>query len=457
MKKTKTLSFTRQFLIIFAVLLFMTNFVLGVVLMKQSTDIIQQLVRKNMLNLSNTAADLLDGDALEALTAEDVGSEPYNEIYDALTSFQNNIDIEYIYAVRQVGEDEFIFTVDPDPVDPGEFGEEVLVTDALRSAAKGVAMVDNAPAEDEWGNFYSSYSPVFDSKGKVAGIVGIDFNSDWYDMQIREHTVSIFINTMVSIAVGALIVIFLTNSLRKRFDTLSNELAVLSSDVDALTEEITSRRDYRENIGNNKEAEENEAQPSNDEIELLGSKLHSMHTELDRYLAFIRNKANTDALTLVNNTNAYTERQSRIEEEIATKSASFSLAVFDINDLKGINDRYGHHCGDLIIKAAADAISSVFKLEDVYRIGGDEFTVIEENTSLEEVNKKIELVNAEVDAYNSSEKENEGVLKLSIGTTAYDPEHDKTFRDTFNRADDSMYSNKKAYYEHFHKYRSTDR
>ena len=454
MKKTKTLSFTRQFLIIFAVLLFMTNFVLGVVLMKQSTDIIQQLVRKNMLNLSNTAADLLDGDALGTLTEDDIGSESYNEIYNALTSFQNNVDIEYIYAVRQVSEDKFIFTVDPDPVDPGEFGEEVLVTDALRSAAKGVAMVDNAPAEDEWGNFYSSYSPVFDSKGKVAGIVGIDFNSDWYDMQIREHTVSIFINTMVSIAVGAVIVIFLTNSLRKRFDTLSNELAVLSSDVDALTEEITSRRDYRENIANGEEAQDDKAQLSSDEIELLGLKLHSMHTELDRYLAFIRNKANTDALTLVNNTTAYTERQSRIEEAIAAKNASFSLAVFDINDLKGINDRYGHHCGDLIIKAAADAISSVFKLENVYRIGGDEFVVIEENMPLNEIDGKIELVNAEVDAYNNSEKENEGVLKLSIGTTSYDPEHDKTFRDTFNRADDSMYSNKKAYYEHFHKNRS---
>lgn len=191
MNKTRSFSFIRLFIMAFGLMLFLTNVVLGVVLMKQSTNIIQELVRKNMLSLSNTAADILDGDALSSLTEEDIGSDTYNEIYNDLTSFQNNIDIEYIYAVRKISDNHFIFTVDPDPDDPAEFGEEVLITEALLSAGNGIAMVDNSPAQDEWGNFYSSYSPVYDSKGNVAGIVGIDFNSDWYDLQIREHTISI--------------------------------------------------------------------------------------------------------------------------------------------------------------------------------------------------------------------------------------------------------------------------
>ena len=312
-------------------------------------------------------------------------------------------------------------------------------------------MVDNAPAADEWGDFYSSYSPVFDSKGKVAGIIGVDFNSDWYDMQIREHTLSIVFMTAVSIAVGGIIVLFFTHNIRKRFDTLSKELTILSNDVDALTDEITSRRDYKENISDDQEADKKATDDQDDAIGLLESKLHYMHTELDRYLVFIRNKANTDALTLVGNTTSYTERIKSIEEKIADKTASFCVAVFDINDLKGINDRYGHHCGDLVIKAAADAIGAAFETKNVYRIGGDEFAVVEEEMSLDQMKERVETVYEQIDAYNMSEKEHEAILAVSIGIAEYDPERDQNYRDTFNHADDGMYSNKKEYYKHNHK------
>lgn len=188
MKKGKRTSLTTQYVLAIGALLLFTNIVLGVVLLHKSTSAIRALIRKNMLDISNTAAGLLDGDALGALTEEDVGKDAFNDVYAKLAVFQKNIDIEYIYAVRQTGPDEFCFTVDPDPVEPGAFGELVLVTDALREAGRGVAAVDNAPAADRWGNFYSAYSPIFDSKGRVAGIVGVDFNSEWYDRQIRQNT-----------------------------------------------------------------------------------------------------------------------------------------------------------------------------------------------------------------------------------------------------------------------------
>ena len=452
---TKTFSFTRQFLLIFALMLFLTNVVLGVVLMKQSTDIIQQLVRKNMLNISNTAADIVDGDVLGALTKEDIGSDEYNEIYNVLSAFQNNVDVEYIYAVRRINDELFVFTVDPDPEDPGEFGEEVLITEALISASKGVAMVDNAPAEDEWGNFYSAYCPVFDSKGNVSGIIGVDFNSDWYDMQIREHTLSIVTITALSIAFGGLIVLIFVHNISKRFDTIGNELTVLSNDVDSLTKEITSRKDYKDNIAKDDRKGDDSDESEGDEIELLEGKLHHMHTEMDRYLDFIRNKANTDALTLVGNTTAYTERVNSIGEKIADKTADFSLVLFDINDLKGINDNYGHHYGDVIIKAAADVISSVFDADNIYRIGGDEFIAVEENIEQKKIDKMIALIHEKVMLYDKNEMEHKGTLALSTGTATYDPEIDKTFRDVFSRADDNMYSDKNEYYKHNKKLKKT--
>lgn len=187
MKRTNRLSVTTKYVLLVSALMLMTNIVLSIVMMNQFRNTIQTLVRRDMLDISNTAAGLMDGDLLGELTEEDVGTPKLEDIREQLAVFQDNVEIEYIYAVRQVGEDRFIFTVDADPEDPADFGEEVLVTYALRQAAKGFATVDTEPAEDEWGNFYSAYSPVRDSQGMVAGIVGVDFDSGWYESQITEH------------------------------------------------------------------------------------------------------------------------------------------------------------------------------------------------------------------------------------------------------------------------------
>ena len=65
--------------------------------------------------------------------------------------------------------------------DPAAFGEEVVVSSGLIKAGKGEPAVDDAPLADRWGNYYSSYSPVFDSSGGVAGVIGVDFDAEWYD------------------------------------------------------------------------------------------------------------------------------------------------------------------------------------------------------------------------------------------------------------------------------------
>ena len=57
--------------------------------------------------------------------------------YDKLMVFLKHADIRFIYAVKQVDENKYVFTVDPDPVDPGAFGEEIVITDALIKAGKG--------------------------------------------------------------------------------------------------------------------------------------------------------------------------------------------------------------------------------------------------------------------------------------------------------------------------------
>ena len=175
--KGRKLSFTTRYVLAFGILLLVATTALGIVVLSQSMSAMEALINKNMLDVVKSAAESLDGDALGALTEDDVDGPVFRDVKDRLLAFQRSVDIHFIYAVKQVGEDKFVFTVDPDPVDPGEFGEEIVTTPALVQAAKGTPTVDSEPAADRWGNFYSAYSPVHDSSGRVAGIVGVDFDA----------------------------------------------------------------------------------------------------------------------------------------------------------------------------------------------------------------------------------------------------------------------------------------
>lgn len=444
MKKSSRASLTTKYIVLFGVLMMLANILLGYLMLRQSSAVVQSLIRKSMLNISNTAAELIDGDALGALTEDDVGGVVFNDILHDLAAFQNNADIEFIYAVRQVGPDTFVFTVDPDPVEPGQFGEEVLVTDALRQAGRGVATVDDAPAEDRWGNFYSSYSPVFDSNHKVAGIIGVDFDASWYDEQVWRNTYSMVLFSVLFTVVGALAFFLFSRRIRKGFEELNAELVTLSNDVEALTQELLANPGF-------KEASEAAPLPepesvAGDELAVLSGKLHHMHAEMERYLDYMHAQVNTDGLTKVGNTTAYLERQKALDAKILDGTAAFSAAMFDINYLKLINDRYGHACGDRVILAAASFISACFGVENTYRIGGDEFIAIAENLTSEEMEQRLASIDQATDAYNRGDAQNEAALSLSRGHASFQPGVDHSFRDVFLRADAHLYSRKDSYH-----------
>ncbi|MBP5165833.1 MAG: response regulator [Oscillospiraceae bacterium] len=97
----------------------------------------------------------------------------------------------------------FTFTVDPDLESPADFGDIVEYTAALDRAGHGTSSVDEVPYTDSWGEFYSAYSPVFDSSGNVAGIIAADFSVEWFEEQLSAQTRS----TVISYAVILVLVL----------------------------------------------------------------------------------------------------------------------------------------------------------------------------------------------------------------------------------------------------------
>ena len=429
----KKLSFTTRFVLAFGVLLVAANILLGVVILRQSETAMKSLINKNMLDIVNTAAGFMDGDALGALTEDDVGGDKFNDALEKLAVFQNNVDIQFIYAVRQLDEDTFVFTVDPDPVEPAEFGEEIVVTEGIKKAGTGVAAVDDAPMADRWGNFYSAYSPVFDSEGKVAGIVGIDFAADWYEELVKSHTLAITIETILSVFIGGLVIFIIANGVRKRFKELNVGLVRLSGSVDHLTRQV----------GDISGGAVQQSKEPQDELEVLSEKIQTMQRDMTVYLDYLQKQAYTDSLTRVGSSTVYHELTQKLEESIQQGDAAFCVIVFDVNSLKAINDEFGHENGDKIIKGAAEVISKVFHTEHTFRIGGDEFAVVKERVTEEELAQ----VDAEIETFNEREKGSCVLLSISKGLARFEPDRDHSFKEVFARADMIMYEQKKNYYQ----------
>ena len=90
---------------------------------------------------------------------------------------------------------------------------------------------------------------------------------------------------------------------------------------------------------------------SHDEIVTLSESFRQTVAHLKHYIDYINNLAYRDLLTGVKNRTAYLEAGTKMDEMIRLKKPEFALAVFDVNNLKAVNDALGHEFGDVFKRA----------------------------------------------------------------------------------------------------------
>lgn len=204
---------------------------------------IHKAIQQRMLDIANCASGSINGDILKRLTAEDADTPEYRSVYDELAIFRDNVELEFVYGIKDEGNGHFTFTVDPALEDAAPFGGEVKYTEALATAAKGIAAVDEVPYTDDWGSFYSAYSPVFDSSGKVAGIIAVDFSVEWFESQLVSQTRStiftfVLLLMLILIIAGSLSMIVVAPFVRK-MEQLSKAVEENANENEKLLLQIT--------------------------------------------------------------------------------------------------------------------------------------------------------------------------------------------------------------------------
>jgi len=151
----------------------------------------------------------------------------------------------------------------------------------------------------------------------------------------------------------------------------------------------------------------------------------------------------TDVMTHVKNRAAYENKEAEINSIIRSGArVSFGIGVFDINDLKKMNDSYGHEAGDAYIVNCCSVLCNVFSRSPVYRIGGDEFAVVLQGEDYLNRDKLLAGLKARIEDIADTNPPPEAKVSIAGGISVFDRNTDDSFEDVFARADAAMYEDK---------------
>ena len=183
----------------------------------------------------------------------------------------------------------------------------------------------------------------------------------------------------------------------------------------------------------------------NNEIGTLAKTFNKLIVHLKDYINDLNSLAYGDALTSVRNKGAFDIYIKKLQDMIDKKDRSleFAIAVLDCDDLKSMNDKYGHEKGDTYLKNTTHLICRVFQSSPVFRIGGDEFAIILQNEDYrnrEELKRRFEEKSAEICSFAENPWDK---ISAAIGIAEYDPKSDFGVVDVVKRADRLMYDDKR--------------
>ena len=161
---------------------------------------------------------------------------------------------------------------------------------------------------------------------------------------------------------------------------------------------------------------------------------------LDRELRYL---ALTDDLTCLFNRRGFFAAATQ-QLKLAQRNSQTLLLLFcDVDDLKKINDTFGHQQGDLALIRTADALEQSFRGSDILsRLGGDEFVVLASETSKQ--TQEIILRRLQNNLKKSGVTEPRYDLSLSVGVARFDPKHAVTLGELMVQADKAMYEKKRS-------------
>jgi diguanylate cyclase (GGDEF)-like protein len=159
----------------------------------------------------------------------------------------------------------------------------------------------------------------------------------------------------------------------------------------------------------------------------------------ERMVLGYRRASLIDPLTGVGNRRAFFERGEKLLHRSTFDSRPTVLLLFDLDRFKRVNDTFGHHVGDRVLKAFCGAATAALRPDDLFgRLGGEEFASLLPHTSLDEGLAIAERIRSSFEATTLEAGANTLAATVSVGVEmSIDP--DRTLVELFKAADRALY------------------
>jgi diguanylate cyclase (GGDEF)-like protein len=172
--------------------------------------------------------------------------------------------------------------------------------------------------------------------------------------------------------------------------------------------------------------------------------LHHAHARLQDHSAQLAQQVSIDPLTGVLSRRAFSEELAGLLAQARARSAPVSLAVFDLDHFKQINDRHGHLTGDAALKLLVGLVREQLDSEDLFgRFGGDEF-LLASHADAATMQRLAERIRRSVEERSRAGDSGSPPLGISLGLAQAGPEEGYDADVLFHRADTALYEAKAA-------------
>ena len=368
-------------------------------------------------------------------------TEEFIYLRNQLRSVQDVLDVECLYVVwLDLPNKCYIYLVDgayedacpPGCVDPLFVDDPIVVSDPDR------IFDPNVTHTDMYGYLVTTGAAILDDNGERIAFAAVDISMNEIVAKERDLLLmSVLVFGIITVLACLLAIFFVDRTIVRPINRLSD--AAKSYTVNSMTfSEIDIRsRDEIQTLSDSMKRMEQDIKDYYDNLMATRNDLETAKEHAEVY----RREANIDPLTGLSNKRAYEIAITDLECE----GCPFAIVMIDLNDLKVINDRYGHDKGDITIKNLAGLIDKVFDGSSVYRFGGDEFVVILRDESLASCARLVKRFRDNVEKISA----NEGLQlwekpSAACGYAVYDAKKDDSINSVFKRADDDMYEHKVA-------------
>jgi diguanylate cyclase (GGDEF)-like protein len=163
----------------------------------------------------------------------------------------------------------------------------------------------------------------------------------------------------------------------------------------------------------------------------------------ERFLKQQYDQATRDPLTKIFNRRYFADRFIEEFSYALRHSRIYSLAIFDIDHFKKVNDTYGHQAGDYVLRQVADLVSQLIRKEDLFaRYGGEEFVILLRDTDEEKAFVLGMRIRRAVEKHEFKYQDIIIPITISIGLATLRDGNYKTPEEMFRAADEFLYKAK---------------